>query len=63
MSASIKLITEPSVYLVGKQTVTDGELDRFLGDHGVRWESDSENAGEVLAETSGRTRYRGRLVT
>jgi len=57
VSASIKLITEPSVYLVGRQTVSDGELDRFLGDHGVRWESDSDVAGEVLAETSGRLCY------
>jgi len=54
---STKIITEPSVYLVGKQTVSDGELDRFLGDHGVSWESDSEVGGEVLAETAGRVCY------
>jgi thymidylate synthase (FAD) len=53
----ICILTEPSVYIVGKQTITDSELDRFLTDHGVSWESDSEVAGEVLAETAGRVCY------
>jgi thymidylate synthase (FAD) len=54
---SIQVITEPTVYLVGKQTVDDAVLDRFLGDHGVSWESDSEIASEVLTETAGRVCY------
>lgn len=53
----IRIITEPSVYVVGKQTVGDDELNRFLADHGVTWESDSEIAGEVLTETAGRLCY------
>ncbi|MCE9560990.1 MAG: FAD-dependent thymidylate synthase [Planctomycetes bacterium] len=54
---SIRIITEPAVYVVGKQTIEDAELSRFLADHGVSWESDSEIAGEVLTETAGRVCY------
>ncbi|MBA4188309.1 MAG: thymidylate synthase (FAD) [Planctomycetaceae bacterium] len=54
---SIRIITEPAVYVVGKQTIEDAELSRFLADHGVSWESDSEIAGELLTETAGRVCY------
>ncbi|MBY0514265.1 MAG: FAD-dependent thymidylate synthase [Gemmataceae bacterium] len=58
MSTSpVRVITEPAVYLVGKQTVSDAELNRFLADHGVSWQSDSEIAAEVLTETAGRVCY------
>ncbi len=53
----IKIITEPSVYLIGKQVVKDAELDRFLADHGVSWQTDSEVAAEVVTETAGRVCY------
>jgi len=53
----MKIITEPSVYLLSKQTLVQGELDRFLSDHGVSWESDSEVAAEVVTETAGRVCY------
>src|SRR4051794_28842766 len=53
----IRVLTEPSVYVLGRQTVDDAELNRFLADHGVSWESDSEVAGEVLTETAGRVCY------
>jgi thymidylate synthase (FAD) len=56
-AGSIRILTEPAVYLVGKQVIEDRELDRFLTDHGVSWESDSEIAAEVLTETAGRTCY------
>lgn len=49
----VKVITEPSVYIVGRQTVLDDELDRFLSDHGVTWESDSEVAAELLPAADG----------
>jgi thymidylate synthase (FAD) len=52
-----RIIREPSVYLVGRQTVNDAELDRFLADHGVSWQSDTEVAAEYLAETAGRVCY------
>lgn len=53
----IHVIREPSVYVLGRQTVNDTELGRFLHDHGVSWQSDSEIAGEVLSETAGRVCY------
>lgn len=53
----IRVLTEPTVYLLGKQSVNDAELDRFLADHGVSWESDSEVAAEVMTETAGRVCY------
>lgn len=53
----IKIITAPSVYLLGIQTVNEPEMERFLSDHGVTWESDSEVGAEVLAETAGRVCY------
>jgi len=53
----LRVITEPSVYLVGKQILLQPELDRFLTDHGVTWQSDSEVAAEVVTETAGRVCY------
>jgi thymidylate synthase (FAD) len=55
--STIHVITEPTVYLVGKQMIEGHELERFLADHGVSWESDSEVAAEVLTETAGRVCY------
>lgn len=52
-AAEIKVIREPSVYVVGRQTVDDGEIDRFLKDHGVAWQTDTTIAGEHLVETAG----------
>jgi thymidylate synthase (FAD) len=54
---AIRVIREPAVYVLGRQTVDQAELDRFLADHGVSWQSDSEVAAEVLTETAGRTCY------
>ena len=54
---ALRVITEPSVYLVGKQMLLQPELDRFLVDHGVSWHSDSEVAAEVVTETAGRVCY------
>src|SRR5262249_23289558 len=53
----IRAIREPTVYLLGRQTVDAAELDRFLRDHGVSWQTDSEVAAEVLCETAGRVCY------
>ncbi|HLJ94205.1 MAG TPA: FAD-dependent thymidylate synthase [Gemmataceae bacterium] len=53
----IRIIREPTVYLLGRQTVDDAELDRFLADHGVCWETDAEVAGEALTEVAGRVCY------
>ncbi|MGL6073410.1 MAG: FAD-dependent thymidylate synthase [Fimbriiglobus sp.] len=54
---TLTIITEPQIYLVGKQLLQQAELDRFLADHGVSWSSDSEVAGEVVTEAAGRICY------
>src|SRR5262249_53046947 len=54
---SIRVLREPTVYLVGRQTVSDAEVGRFLSDHGVSWQNDTEVAGEYLVETAGRICY------
>lgn len=56
-AANIRLFREPVVYLVGRQTVDQAELDRFLTDHGVTWQTDTEVASERLMETAGRICY------
>lgn len=54
---AIRIFREPVVYLVGRQNISDAELNRFLSDHGVTWETDTEVAGEHLIETAGRVCY------
>jgi thymidylate synthase (FAD) len=56
-SQDVQVIRRPTVYVLGRQTVDNAELDRFLSAHGVSWQSDSEIAAEVLAETAGRACY------
>jgi thymidylate synthase (FAD) len=57
LSKDIKIIREPAVYIVSRQTVDDAALDKFLSDHGVTWETDTEVAGEHLVEVAGRVCY------
>src|SRR6202047_1291283 len=57
LARDMRVLREPAVYLVGRQTVDDSTLDRFLADHGVSWESDTEVAGEYLSEVAGRVCY------
>lgn len=53
----MKIIRDPSVYLVGRQTIDSEVLNQFLADHDVSWQTDSEVAAEVLTETAGRVCY------
>lgn len=54
----MKIIRQPSVYLVGRQTINDAELDRFLSDHDVDgWTSDTDIAAQKLCEVAGRVCY------
>jgi thymidylate synthase (FAD) len=54
----VRVLREPTVYVVGRQVVDEAELDRFLADHGVNtWETDTEVAGEKLIEVAGRVCY------
>lgn len=50
----MKLIYDPSVYMVGFQQVEETDLSRFLNDHGITWETDTTNDTEKLCETAGR---------
>ncbi|HEX4590100.1 MAG TPA: FAD-dependent thymidylate synthase [Gemmataceae bacterium] len=56
-TSDIRIIREPQIYVLGRQTVDDAELDRFLADHGVSWQTDTEIAAEELCETAGRVCY------
>src|SRR5262249_20341323 len=57
-SGTMKIIREPSVFVVGRQTINDSELDRFLGEHDVStWETDTEVADQKLCEVAGRVCY------
>ena len=41
----MRILREPQIYLLGKQATNDAEVDRFLNDHGVAWQTDTEVAG------------------
>jgi thymidylate synthase (FAD) len=56
-SRAVRVIREPKVYLVGRQTIDRAEVDAFLQDHGVAWQTDTEVAGEHLVEIAGRVCY------
>jgi thymidylate synthase (FAD) len=56
-SQDVRILREPSVYLVGRQLVDSAEADRFLADHGVSWQTDTEVGGEHIAEMAGRLCY------
>ncbi len=51
------IVREPSVHLVGRQTIDPAAIDQFLGDHGATWKTDTEVGGEQLAELAGRVCY------
>jgi thymidylate synthase (FAD) len=53
----LTIVREPRIYLVGRQTVDAEAVERFLGDHGVSWRTDTEIGGEMLAEMAGRVCY------
>jgi thymidylate synthase (FAD) len=55
--AKPNIIREPRVYVVGRQNVDRGEMDRFLDDYGMSWETDTEIGGEQLVEAGGRLCY------
>lgn len=54
----MRLITEPSVYLVGRQAVDEAELSRFLSANDVsHWTTDTDIPAEKLTEAAGRLCY------
>ncbi len=50
-------VTKPQVYILGRQTVVQEELARFLQDEELTFTTDAAAAGEVLSEIAGRTCY------
>ena len=54
---ALGIVREPKVFLVGRQTVDTAAIDRFLGEHAARWETDTEVGAEALAEMAGRVCY------
>ncbi len=56
-SSTIRVLREPTVYLVGRQQTDAAEVNKFLGDHGVAWQTDTEVAGEAMVEVAGRVCY------
>jgi thymidylate synthase (FAD) len=53
----VKIIREPKVYVVGRQVVDGAEVDRFLREHELTWETDTEVGAEALSEIGGRLCY------
>jgi thymidylate synthase ThyX len=51
------ILREPTIYVVGRQTVDAAVVDRFLSDYGTSWETDTEVGGELLSEMGGRLCY------
>ncbi len=56
-NAAMKILREPTVYVTGRQNVNLADIDKFLDDHGVAWQTDTVVAGEHLVETAGRICY------
>src|SRR5262245_40298967 len=53
----LRIVREPRLYLVGRQTVDAAGVERFLADHEVTWQTDTEVGAEALAEMAGRVCY------
>jgi thymidylate synthase (FAD) len=53
----MRIVTEPEIYVVGRQTLNNDEVQRFLNDHETYWETDSENSSELIVELAGRVCY------
>ncbi len=53
----MNIIREPKVYLVGRQDIDRSGIGRFLDEHGMTWQTDTEVGGEQLAEAGGRLCY------
>jgi thymidylate synthase (FAD) len=51
----MRIISEPEIYVVGRQTLDQAEVQRFLADHETSWQTDSERGSELVVELAGRT--------
>ncbi|HLJ65964.1 MAG TPA: FAD-dependent thymidylate synthase [Chloroflexota bacterium] len=53
----MNVVTEPSVYLVGRTTMDAEEVQRFLASEKTAWTTDGENGSELICELAGRVCY------
>ena len=53
----MKIITEPSIYIIGRQVVDSKEINKFLKNNNITWNTDTEIGAEKLCELSGRICY------
>ncbi len=53
----LKIVREPRVYVVGRQQADTAAIERFLADHAISWQTDTEVGAEALAEMAGRVCY------
>ncbi len=53
----MRIIREPVVYLIGRQSTDEAEVARFLADHEITWSTDTEVVAERLCEMAGRVCY------
>ncbi len=54
----MNIIRQPKVYLVGRPSMNESDIARFLADHDVaNWQSDSDVPAQVLPEVAGRLCY------
>lgn len=53
----MRIIREPAVYLIGRQSIDEAEVERFLGEHEITWSTDTEVVAERLCELGGRVCY------
>ncbi len=53
----MKILREPKVYLLGRQTLNSEGLKAFLEDNGFSWDTDTDVSSEQLCEIAGRLCY------
>lgn len=53
----MKIVREPRVYLVGRQSTNNDAIEQFIRDHEISWETDTEIGAEQLSEMAGRVCY------
>lgn len=53
----MKIVRDPRVYLVGRQTIDEEAVNAFLNEHEVTWETDTGVGAERLSEMAGRVCY------
>jgi thymidylate synthase (FAD) len=53
----MNVITEPTVYLVGRTTIDPSVVQQFLADEDSSWTTDTENGAELISEMAGRVCY------